>query len=71
MIEYVKQLEASIDHRGLEDGEVTLLLEIFGVVVNPQRKKKEMVQSGSHQDLLASYMNMSGSISRNIPKYRF
>lgn len=57
---------------GLEDGEVTLLLEIFGVVVNPtEKEKREMVQSGSHRDLLASYMNMSGSINRNIPKYRF
>lgn len=57
---------------GLEDGEVTLLLEIFGLVRNPsEEEKKKMVQSGRHRVLLAGYMNMSGSINRNIPKYKF
>jgi len=57
---------------GLEDGEVTLLLEIFGVVRNPsEEEKKKMVQSGRHRVLLAGYMNMSGSINKNMPIYKF
>jgi hypothetical protein len=57
---------------GLEDGEVTLLLEIFGVVRDPTEEEKvRMIESGMHRELLASYMNMSGSIYANMPKYKF